>query len=92
MTRDEIKTVSFAPEAGEVSPFERLCTEFICLEVRRDVADVFVAACVRDFNVEENLHHTESLTTTSGDPIDFQTALELASLHLLARLAENENA
>ncbi len=85
MELDETRTVSSAPEQGEATPFERLCDAHGPVTVGLGTTHLGMSV---DGNDGWTQTHSEPMTTDSGDPIDFQTALQLASSHLLAKLEE----
>lgn len=92
MSREQTATVSFAPEPGEVNPFERLCFRCYEVDVRMltDGSTTWVELEVRAVADDDQTLLMERceqpLTADDGTPIDFPTALTLASLQLLARL------
>lgn len=88
MEREQTISVSFAPEPGEVSPFERLCRlRYIHWLEFYEGDELVITTVSRDENDDEETVK-QSLITYEGEPIDFDTALQLASLQLLARLEE----
>lgn len=76
-------TVSSAPEQGEATPFERLC-ELGVVATHKGL----VSIAVTYYGRESNARHDQPLTTDDGTPIPFDTALQLASAQLLARLGD----
>lgn len=83
-------TVSSAPEQGEATPFERLCRCMAETTVMVNGTQIKILEIVaRDVTAEE-FYSEQHLATDSGDPLDFMTALQLASSFLLARLEESK--
>lgn len=96
MERSETVTVSSAPEPGEVSPFERLCCRSWTVTIRmltdgtHEWLELTMHAVADDDQTLVEETHEQRLTTDSGDPIEFDTALQLAASFLLARLEESK--
>ena len=84
MERNKTLSVSFAPEVGEIDPIERLL-----FRSKLMVVNNYPALTVTAWRGHERMRYDEPLITTANRPIDVETALRLACLHLLARL-ENE--